>query len=146
LGTGLWRINLRKYEPQTPIAAAHNVYELRNTRALVNCLHKAIFSPTRAAFLKAVKQGHLTTWPGLTEDAINKKLKMIPATAMGHMNQKRQNILHIHSDASYLSVSHAGSRLGGFFYCVDKPPNADKLNGSNLNSASVIKNAVVLAA
>jgi hypothetical protein len=42
--------------------------------------------------LKAVKDGHMITWPGLTEDAINKHLKLTPATAMGHMNQRRQNI------------------------------------------------------
>jgi hypothetical protein len=51
-----------------------------------------MFIPTKAEFLKAVKQGHLTTWSGLTEDAINKHLKLTPATAMVHMNQKRQNI------------------------------------------------------
>jgi hypothetical protein len=43
--------------------------------------------------LQAVKDGHLITWPDLTEDAINKHLKLTPATAMGHMNQRRQNIL-----------------------------------------------------
>jgi hypothetical protein len=32
------------------------------------------------------------TWPGLPEDAIHKHLKLTPATAMGHMNQRRQNI------------------------------------------------------
>jgi hypothetical protein len=42
--------------------------------------------------LQAVKDGHLITWPGLTEDAINKHLKLTPATAMGHINQRRQNI------------------------------------------------------
>jgi hypothetical protein len=41
--------------------------------------------------LQAVKDGHLITWPGLTEDAINEHLKLTPATAMGHMNQWRQN-------------------------------------------------------
>jgi hypothetical protein len=42
--------------------------------------------------LQAVKDGHLVMWPGLTEDAINKHLKLTPDTAMGHMNQRRQNI------------------------------------------------------
>jgi hypothetical protein len=42
--------------------------------------------------LQAVKDGHLITWPGLTEDDINKHLKLTPATAMGHMNQWRHNI------------------------------------------------------
>jgi hypothetical protein len=55
-------------------------------------------------------------------------------------------ILHIHSDASYLSVSNARSRLGGLFFCGDKSPEQDKLNGSILNVASVIKNVVASAA
>jgi hypothetical protein len=42
--------------------------------------------------LQAVKDGHLITWPGLTEDTINKHLKLTPAIAVGHMSQRRQNI------------------------------------------------------
>jgi hypothetical protein len=42
--------------------------------------------------LQAVKDGHLIILPGLTEGAINKHLRLTPATAMGHMNQRRQNI------------------------------------------------------
>jgi hypothetical protein len=42
--------------------------------------------------LQAVKDGHLITWPGLTEDTSNMDLKLTPATAMGHMSQRRQNI------------------------------------------------------
>jgi hypothetical protein len=55
-------------------------------------------------------------------------------------------ILHIHSDASYLSVSNARSRLGGLFFFGNKPPKQYKLNGSILNFASVIKNVVASAA
>jgi hypothetical protein len=68
------------------------VYELSNTGALFHYLHKALFSPTKSALLQAVKNGHIVTWPGLTEDAIHKHLKLTPATAMGHMNQRRQHI------------------------------------------------------
>jgi hypothetical protein len=71
---------------------ANNVYELRNTGALVHYFHKALFSQTKSAMLQAVKDGHLITWPGLTEDSINKHLKLTPATAMGHMNQRHRNI------------------------------------------------------
>jgi hypothetical protein len=71
---------------------AYQREELRNTGALVHYLHKALFSPMKAAMLQAVKEGHLVTWPGLTEDTINKHLKLTPATAMGHMNQRRRNI------------------------------------------------------
>jgi hypothetical protein len=55
-------------------------------------------------------------------------------------------ILHIHSDASYLSVSHARSRLRGLFFLGNKYPDHDKLNGSILNVASIIKNVVASAA
>jgi hypothetical protein len=90
--TGLWRINLTQTDKHKPAPIANNVYELRNIGALVHYLHKALFSPTKAAMLQAVKDGHLITWPGLMEDTINKHLKLTPATAMGHMNQRRQNI------------------------------------------------------
>jgi hypothetical protein len=90
--TGLWRINLKQTHNHISEPIANNVYELINTGALVHYLHKALFSPTQSAMLQAVNNGHLITWPGLTEDAINKHLKLTPATDMGHMNQRRQNI------------------------------------------------------
>jgi hypothetical protein len=55
-------------------------------------------------------------------------------------------ILHIHSDASYLSVSNAWSCLGGLFFLGNKFPEQDKLNGSILNVAAVIRNVVASAA
>jgi hypothetical protein len=61
-----------------------------------------MFSPTKTTFIKAMKQGHITTWTGLTEDAINKHLKMTPATAMGHMNQKRQNTFNQQINAGHI--------------------------------------------
>jgi hypothetical protein len=92
LDTGLWRINLKKDNNHIPERIANNVYELRNTGALVHYLHKALFSPTKSALLQAVKYGYLITWPGLTEDTIHKHLKLTPAAAMGHMNQRHQNL------------------------------------------------------
>jgi hypothetical protein len=88
MDTVFWRIELRKEMQHNPIAPENYVYELRSNVALVNYLHKKMFSPTKESFIKAVKQGHLATWPGLTEDAINKHLKLMPATDMGYMNQK----------------------------------------------------------
>jgi hypothetical protein len=90
--TGLWRINVKQLNKHIPDPIANIVYELCNTGALVHYLHKALFSPTKAVMLQAVKDGHLITWPGLREDAINKHLKLTPATTMVHMNQRRQNI------------------------------------------------------
>jgi hypothetical protein len=55
-------------------------------------------------------------------------------------------ILHIHSDASYLSVSNARSLLGGLFFLGNQSPEQETLNGSILNVAAVIKNVVASAA
>jgi hypothetical protein len=60
--------------------------------------------------------------------------------------QASDMILHIHSDASYLSVSNARSRLGGLFFLGNQSPEQDKLNGSILNVAAVIKNVVASTA
>jgi hypothetical protein len=92
LDTGLWRINLKQNNNHTPEPISNNVYELLNTGAFVHYLHKALFSPTKSALLQAVKDGDLITWPGLTEDAIHKHLKLTPTTAMGHLNQRRKHI------------------------------------------------------
>jgi hypothetical protein len=51
LNTGLWRINLKQAHNHIPQPIANSVYELRNTGALVHCLHKALFSPTKSAML-----------------------------------------------------------------------------------------------
>jgi hypothetical protein len=72
-----------------------------------------MFRPTKSALLKAVNNGRPITWLGLTEQAINKHLKMMPATAMGHMNQRRQNIwstykASITSDMKDEAVTPAG--------------------------------------
>jgi hypothetical protein len=101
LGTGFCRINLRSDKPQLKIAEANNFYDLHSTGALVNYLHKAMFSPTKSALLQSVNKVHLTTWLGLTKDTINKHLKMTPATEMGHLNQKRQNICSTKNDFTF---------------------------------------------
>jgi hypothetical protein len=96
--TGLCRINLLQKNPTCTISqppsqphSANNVYALRNSGALFNYLHKAMFSCTKYDLVHAIKRGHLVTWPGLTVEAVNKHLKLTPATDMGHMNQRRQN-------------------------------------------------------
>jgi hypothetical protein len=72
-----------------------------------------MFSPTKYALFLAVKNGHLITWPGITEQAINKHLKLENSSSMGHMNKHRQNIRStsktpISSDMEDVSVTPAG--------------------------------------
>jgi hypothetical protein len=133
LSTGLWRINLRQKEgqtggdtarTQTQSSEANNVCDLGNTGALVDYLHRAIIICTKSALIHAFKKVHLSTWPDLTKDAINKYLKMTPATAMGHMNQKRQNIrstnkkVKSESEDEYITPSGTGEKNHLFFAVV----------------------------
>jgi hypothetical protein len=84
---------------------------------------------------------------GKTQAATNKLLDYLAthpdATIRYHASDM---ILHIRYDASYLSVSNARSRLGGLFFCGDKPPQEYTLNGSIPNVVSVINNVVASAA
>jgi hypothetical protein len=113
LNTVLWRIYLQHEKPQNSIYVANNLYELLNTGEFVKYFHKAMFSPTKSDLLQAFKNGHLITWSGLTEQAINKHLKMTPVTATGHINQRRQNIIStskvsITSDIENETITPAG--------------------------------------
>jgi hypothetical protein len=56
-------------------------------------------------------------------------------------------ILHIHSDASYLSENEAKSRAGGFFYMRNATKNYKQLtNGAILIVSKVLKHVMSSAA
>jgi hypothetical protein len=56
-------------------------------------------------------------------------------------------ILHIHSEASYLSESEAKGRAGGFFYMTNTSKNDKKLiNGAILIVSKVLKHVMPSAA
>jgi hypothetical protein len=62
--------------------------------------------------LQAIKYGHLITWPGLTEDAINRHLKLTPATAMGHGPYEPAAPEHtINLEGDHLEATNIGYRL-----------------------------------
>jgi hypothetical protein len=61
LNTGLWRIYFKQTNNHISEPIENNMYELRNTGALVHYLHKALFSPTKSAMLQAVKDGNMIT-------------------------------------------------------------------------------------
>jgi hypothetical protein len=95
-------------------------------------MHKAMCSCTKYALIHDVKKVHLATWPGLTEDAINKYLKLTPATSMVHMNQKRQNIRSTNKKAKSESedkdiIPQASGKKNPFCFCGSTRP------GSNLH-------------
>ena len=59
---------------------------------LVQYLHAACFSPVKSTFIKAIKNNHFGTWPGLTAELVSKYLPKVIATTQGHLHQERQKL------------------------------------------------------
>ena len=96
----LWGVNLSSSQ-QSPPATATN--PTRNSINVIMCFdktkaqlamyyHACLGSPVVSTFLNAIKQGFLTTWPGLTVDLIKNHLPLSIPTAKGHLRQESQNL------------------------------------------------------
>ena len=59
---------------------------------LANFLLASCFSPVKSTLLRAIKNNHFTTWPGMEYTFMNKHLSTNIATVKGHLNQERQHL------------------------------------------------------
>jgi hypothetical protein len=66
-------------------------HDNNNQKDLINYLHAACFSPVKSTWIKAIKNGNFSSWPGLNEHTVEKHLSKSTSTAKGHLNQQRQN-------------------------------------------------------
>jgi hypothetical protein len=96
--TGLWTINLNN-QPNLPNPskrilghAANSVYKMETKADLVAYLHRCSYSPTISGWFEAIKNGFFTTWPGLDENIVPKRLPKSVATIKGHQRQQFKNI------------------------------------------------------
>jgi hypothetical protein len=86
----LWRVDL-KQRFETKQEQCNHAHDISNQKDLINYLHAACFSPIKSTWITAIKNGHFTSWPGLTEHAVEKHLSKSTSTTKGHLNQQRQN-------------------------------------------------------
>jgi hypothetical protein len=86
----LWRVDLKKIFETNQVQCNH-AHDNSNQKDLINYLHDACFSPVKSAWITAIKNGNFTSWPGLTEQSIEKHLSKSISTTKGHLNQQRQN-------------------------------------------------------
>ena len=85
---GLWSIPLA-----TPTHQINGILRLdRSREALALYHHAALGSPSPSTLLRAIRRGHLTTFPGLTTQLISKHLPKSLATTLGHQDQEAKNI------------------------------------------------------
>ena len=55
-------------------------------------LHACMGAPVVKTYINAIKNNWLTTFPGLTVEAVTRHLPKTIQTTMGHMHRVRQNI------------------------------------------------------
>jgi hypothetical protein len=71
----------------TKIAQSNHAHGNNNQKDLINYLHAACFSPVKSTWIKAIKNGIFSSWPGLNEHSVEKYLSKSTSTAKGHLNQ-----------------------------------------------------------
>ena len=59
---------------------------------LATFLTAACFNPVKSTLLRAIKNNHFTTWPGMDEKFMRKHLTPSISSAKGHLNQERQGL------------------------------------------------------
>ena len=72
---GLWRLS--KDQPRNAIMSSKrnqeivaNVFNLPSIPQVIRYLHASAGFPTKDSWIKAIKNGHYATWPGLTVDTV----------------------------------------------------------------------------
>jgi hypothetical protein len=86
----LWRVDLKK-KFETKNVQCNHAHDNSNQKDLINYLHAACFRPVKSTWITVIKNGHFTSWPGLTEHSVEKHLSKSTSTTKGHLNQHRQN-------------------------------------------------------
>jgi hypothetical protein len=75
----LWRVNLKeKFE--TKHVQCNHAHEKNNQKDLINYIHAACFIPVKSTWITAIENGNFSSWPGLTEHAVEKHLSKSTST------------------------------------------------------------------
>ena len=101
-GDGLWDNPIptppsRRYQPpsipQFPRQSSNVVLRHDKSRSdLAQYLHAALFSPTQATLLRAIKSNFLISFPNLTAKLIEKHPPPSVFTTAGHLRQEKQGL------------------------------------------------------
>jgi hypothetical protein len=84
----LWRVDL-KQKFETKQVQCNHAHDNSYQKDLINYLHTACFSPVKSTWITAIKNGHFTSWPGLTEHALEKHLSKSTSTTKGQRQNAR---------------------------------------------------------
>jgi hypothetical protein len=97
--TNLWKVPLQPTAQPDPTwilphtkHRANSAYHTSTQTDLITYLHAACGSPVPSTWMKAIRNGHFATWPGLTAKLVKDKLPKSIATVKGHLNRQQKNI------------------------------------------------------
>jgi hypothetical protein len=93
--TGLWRIPMNPTPTEqttNKTQQSNNAYRTQSIPDLIKFLHATTFSPTKATWLKAIRQGFFQSWRGLTHVAASKHSPTSMDMHKGHMDQTLKNV------------------------------------------------------
>ena len=79
-------------KPPPKSEAVSNVFELRTQPEIVRYYHAAAGFPTKATWLKAIKNNQYSSWPGLTPEIVDKHVPESEETQKGHMKKQKAGI------------------------------------------------------
>ena len=87
-----WKIDSNgQAKPLSNIAS--NVHQISSKEILCDYLHQAAGYPVKKTCLQAIKDGFVTSWPGLTYALVPKFLpETSEETTAGHLHRQRQGI------------------------------------------------------
>lgn len=74
--------------PQAKATYAYNIPGIPN---LIQFLSQTLQSPVKTTLLRAIKNNHLITWPGIIIENVQKYISHTPAIDKGHLKQQGQN-------------------------------------------------------
>ena len=84
--------HIELFSKPNPAEAINNLYDLPSIERAVRYLHAAAGFPTKATWLRAIRNGHYVSWPLLTVRNVNKHFPESEETQKGHMRNQRQGV------------------------------------------------------
>ena len=86
---GLWDVSL-----PVPDTMQMNIIIEKNKskKELAQYLHACCYSPSISTLIRAIKNNHLATWPGINDINFTKHLPQSEATSKGHLDQEQAGL------------------------------------------------------
>jgi hypothetical protein len=120
--------------PPPPIEHVLSVYELKTRLELIAYYHAATGFPTRPTWVKAIKNGHYESWPGLTATAAAKYFPESVETWQGHGRKIQSNLR-----STKVALKEEGWQLKGApYHTTYNTLFGDKTKGATEGTAALI--------